>query len=147
MSLVNKFSEYTRRDKSEAQKKAWVRDFSTKVSLAYNRYLKAERSYPLDYLIKYPNKQGYIQEDLAKIYRKNLLKNVTMRIVNEIRERKKRPKLSEVMDIYRARKDEPDAKEKFQEKFIKLYGDAQDIDDDDKDEKYKLLIETLTRVK
>lgn len=46
-----------------------------------------------------------------------------MRIVNEARERKKRPKLEEVLAIYRAKKHEPGAKELFQEKFIKLYGD------------------------
>ena len=123
MALVNKFSIYTHKDKSESEKKAWVRDFSTRVSLAYNRYLKAERSFPLDYLLKYQVKKDYEQEDTGKIYRKNLLKNVSMRIVNEIRERQKRPKLEDVMAIYRARKDEPNAKENFQEKFIKLYGD------------------------
>jgi len=52
MELVNKFSTYSGHDKTEAEKKIWVRDFSTRVSLAYNRYLKAERSFPLDYLIK-----------------------------------------------------------------------------------------------
>lgn len=88
------------------------------------------------------------QEDLNQITRKNLLKNVAMRIVEEARERKKRPKLSEVMDIYRAKKHEPGAKELFQEKFIKLYGNGVDAgDEDNKDEKYKTLIETLTRVK
>ena len=52
MELVNKFSTYTGQDKTEAEKKLWVRDFSTRVSLAYNRYLKAERSFPLDYLAR-----------------------------------------------------------------------------------------------
>ena len=41
------------------------------------------------------------------------LKNVVMRIVIEIRERKKRPKLSDFMEVYRTKKAEPNAKERF----------------------------------
>ena len=51
------------------------------------------------------------------------------------------------MDIYRLRAHEPNAKEKFQEKFRKLYGKEEVQDEDEKDEKYKQLIETLTRIK
>ena len=80
--------------------------------------------------------------------RRNLLKNVVMRIIVEIRERKNRPKLEEVMAVYRKQKDEPNAKEKFQEKFIKLYANDDDQDgEEEKDMKYKQLIETMTRVK
>jgi len=75
------------------------------------------------------------------------MKNVVMRIVEEIRERKKRPKLEEVMAVYRKQKHEPNAKESFQEKFIKLYGNQDDDGEEEKDEKYKKLIETMTRVK
>lgn len=105
MALVNKTSEYTRNDKNELEKKLWVRDFSTKVKLAYNRYLKAERSYPLDYLMKFPNKGTYEEEDIDRIQRKNLLKNVTLRIINDIRERKKRPSLKDLVYQYELRKD------------------------------------------
>ena len=70
-----------------------------------------------------------------------------MRIVVEIWERKKRPKLGDVMKVYRSKKDEPNAKQQFQEKFIKLYGNDEEAEDDAKDEKYNLLIETMTRVK
>lgn len=81
--------------------------------------------------------------------RRNLLKNVVMRIVIEARERKRRPKLGEVIGVYRRHKNEPDAKERFQEKFIKLYASNEDKQEDEieNDEKYKLLIETMTRVK
>ena len=70
-----------------------------------------------------------------------------MRIVVETRERKNRPKLSEVMAIYTARKHEPNAKASFQDKFVRLYGNKEEVGEDEKDEKYKTLIETLTRVK
>ena len=124
-----------------------MRDFSTKVKLAYNRYLKAERSYPLDYLMKFPNKGTYEEEDIDRIQRKNLLKNVTLRIINDIRERKKRPSLKDLVYQYELRKDQPNAKEMFQNWLMKLYGEQNEDEDNDKDEKYKLLIETLTRVK
>lgn len=35
----------------------------------------------------------------------------------------------------------------FQNWLMKLYGEQNEDEDNDKDEKYKLLIETLTRVK
>jgi len=78
---------------------------------------------------------------LEKTNRRNLLKNVVMRIVMGVRERKKRPKLSEVMDVWRKQKAESDnpaeAKEKFQEKFIKLYSSEEVMDEGEKDMKYK----------
>lgn len=83
--------------------------------------------------------------------RRNLLKNVVMRIILGVRERKKRPQLNEVMDVYRKQKaeatNEQDAKEKFQEKFRKLYSNEEVIEEDEKDLKYRFLIETMTRIK
>ena len=81
------------------------------------------------------------------------MKNVVMRIVINIRERKQRPKLFEVMKVYRKKLYESngavhDIKTQFQEKFFKLYsGEVSDDEDDDKDEKYKKLIENMTRIK
>ena len=80
--------------------------------------------------------------------RRNLLKNTVMRIVLAVRERKKRPKLSEVMKVWREQKHLDNAKEQFQEKFRKLYANDEDGEEDDqKDEKYKNLLETMTRIK
>ena len=45
--------------------------------------------------------------------RENKLKNVVMNIIIEIRERKKRPKLSDFMAVYKTKRDEPNAKELF----------------------------------
>ncbi len=115
--------------------------------IAQNRYLKGERSYPVDYF-KDDRKEKETPEMFEERVRRNLLKNVVMRIIVEIRERKNRPKLEEVMAVYRKQKDEPNAKEKFQEKFIKLYANDDDQDgEEEKDMKYKQLIETMTRVK
>ena len=80
--------------------------------IAQNRYLKGERSYPADYL-KDDRKEKETPEIFEERVRRNLLKNVVMRIVVEIRERKNRPKLEEVMAVYRKQKHEPDAKIKF----------------------------------
>jgi len=55
------------------------------------------------------------------------------------------------MDVYRKQKaeatNEQDAKEKFQEKFRKLYSNEEVIEEDEKDLKYRFLIETMTRIK
>jgi hypothetical protein len=82
--------------------------------IAQNRYLKGERSYPVDYL-KNDRKECEREtpEILEQKTRRNLMKNVVMRIVEEIRERKKRPKLEEVMAVYRKQKHEPNAKTNF----------------------------------
>ena len=42
----------------------------------------------------------------AQAYRENCLKNVVMRIIIEIRERKKKPKLSDFIAVYREKKEE-----------------------------------------
>ena len=120
--------------------------------IAQNRYLKGEKAFPVDYL-KSDLKSKETPAILEATIRKNLLKNVVMRLVLGVRERKKRPKLKEVMDVYRKQRLENpeenpyDAKIKFQEKFIKLYSQEEAADEDEKDEKYKQLIETMTRVK
>jgi len=84
---------------------------------------------------------------IERTARRNLLKNVVMRVVMKVREDKKRPKLGDVLAIYREKKNEPGAKELFQEKFIKLYGNDAEESDEKKDEKYSNLTETMTRVK
>ena len=149
MALVAKHGEQQSRDRSEAAVRAQkerIQQFSTRVLIAQNRYLKAEKPFPVDYLKDDP-KAKESNEDMGRTMRRNLLKNVVMRIVLEILERRNRPSLVEVMHIYRKKKDEPNAKEKFQEKFIKLYGNEEDLDEGEKDEKYKTLLETMTRIK
>ena len=92
--------------------------------IAQNRYLKGERSFPVDYLRKDGDrKRAEAEQVKEKIYRRNLLKNVVMRMIIAIVERKNRPSLGEVMAVYRKKKHEPNAKEQFQEKLRKLYGD------------------------
>jgi len=103
--------------------------FTTRVLIAQNRYLKGERSFPVDYIRMDLKIKNTVAEQAA-LFRKNLLKNVVMRLVVEGRERKKRPKLGEVLSVYRRKKHEPNAKEAFQEKFIKLYGSEENNDDE-----------------
>ena len=47
-------------------------------------------------------KQIKVTDEMAN--RENLLKNVVMRIIVDIRERKKRPKLSDFLEVYREKK-------------------------------------------
>ena len=75
-----------------------------------------------------------------------------MRIVVENRERNSRPKLKEVLDVYRNRlkhaTNKEDLKAQFREKLERLYQDNHvDKDDDKKDEKYQALMDMSTRIK
>ena len=73
------------------------------------------------------------------------LKNVVMRIVIEIRERKKRPKLSDFMEVYRTKKAEPNAKERFQKKFMMLYS-GEEVDNTAEDQKFRMLMSNFDRI-
>ena len=75
-----------------------------------------------------------------------------MRIVVENRERNSRPKLTEVLNVYRNRLKETTNKEalkaQFREKLERLYQNNHvDKDDDKKDEKYQALMDMTTRIK
>ena len=138
--LVNKYAESNKKNATEKEieeEKKRAQFFSTRVLIAQNRF-SGGASYPVDYIkMENPNKfDSYL--------RKNLLKNVVMRIVLETRERKKKPRLGEVLHVYRSHKTDENAsyiKEEFQQKFIKLYsGEEKDSDNEnEKDVKYKLL--------
>jgi len=68
-----------------------------------NRILKQEKKFPLDYIMQVPKQIDQVDEEQAR--RENVLKNVVMRIVIEIRERKKRPNLSSFLKVYKEKKD------------------------------------------
>ena len=93
--------------------------------------------------MKIPKTHGAVTDGMA--YRENALKNVVMNIIIEIRERKKRPKLTDFMAVYRTKKDDPNAKELFQKKFKMLYA-GEHMDQNQEDEKYNKLTETLQRI-
>ena len=73
----------------------------------------------MDYIAKMPKTIGDVTDDMAT--RENFLKNFVMNIIIQIRERKRRPKLSDFMKVYKTKRDEPNAKELFQKKFMMLY--------------------------
>ena len=130
------------------------------VLIAQNRFLKSDRPYPVDYLKIDPNQEN-IEQTLSdyqlqkKTYVKNLYKNCVMRIIVENRERNNRPKLGEVIDVYLSRKNETpeekvdDLKKQFRDKLTKLYSHSTNEKDEDeaKDERYQLLIDSMTRIK
>ena len=63
-----------------------------------NKLLKKEDKYPCDYIMRLPK---YYNVDDGKIYRNNAFKNVVMRIVLDIREQAKKPKLADFLSIYK----------------------------------------------
>ena len=108
-----------------------------------NKILKQEKRFPLDYIMKIPKTVGTIEDDTHR--RENTLKNIVMNIVIQIRERKRRPKLSDFMAVYKTKKDEPNAKELFQKKFMMLYS-GESVESKEEDEKYNKLAETFQRI-
>ena len=70
-----------------------------------NKILKQERKFPCDYVMHLPKSEIYSITD-AQAYRENCLKNVVMRIIIEIRERRKKPKLTDFIAVYREKKEE-----------------------------------------
>lgn len=50
---------------------------------------------------------GYSDE--GSLWRENYLKNAVMRIINEIREKRKRPKLTDFISLYRDKRNEKGA--------------------------------------
>lgn len=78
--------------------------------------------------------------------RENALKNVVMRIVIEIRDRKKKPKLRDFIALYRSKKDQPGAKEEFQKKFKLLYSIDNNGEEDVEDEKFDKLMSNFDRI-
>ena len=98
--------------------------FSTEMLYFQNRILKQEKKFSLDYIVKMPKSK--VPDDV--IDRENRLKNICMNFVIDIRDRKKRPKLSDFMAVYKSQKNEPDAKVKFQKKMKMLY--TNDLDND-----------------
>ena len=118
--------------------------FNNEMLYYQNKILKLEKKFPLDYIMQIPpTERGVVDEGMAR--RENTLKNVVMNIVIKIRERKKRPKLSDFMAVYRTKQGDANAKEMFQKKFRMLYS-GEPIENNVEDAKYNKLAETLMRV-
>ena len=85
--------------------------FGRDLLIYQNKILKLERKYPCDYVARYPKYLRPNPPSDAANNRNNALKNVIMRIIINIRDRRKRPKLSDFIAVYREKKNE---KEKLQ---------------------------------
>ena len=115
--------------------------FNNEMLYYQNKILKLEKKFPLDYIMQIPpTERGVVDEGMAR--RENTLKNVVMNIVIKIRERKKRPKLSDFMAVYRTKQGDANAKEMFQKKFRMLYS-GEPIENNVEDAKYNKLAEDL----
>ena len=79
--------------------------FGQRLLIYQNKILKQERKFPCDYVMHLPKNEIYSITD-AQAYRENCLKNVVMRIIIEIRERRKKPKLTDFIAVYREKKEE-----------------------------------------
>lgn len=97
----------------------------------------------MDFIMQVPRNVAWAPDELVE--RSLVIKNVVMRMIVDIRERKKRPKLSDFMAVYRSKKNEPGAKESFQRKFKMLYSGEQ-IDNTIEDAKFRSLMSNFDRI-
>lgn len=123
--------------------------FGRDLLIYQNKILKLERKYPCDYVARYPKYLRPNPPSDAANNRNNALKNVIMRIIINIRDRRKRPKLSDFIAVYREKKNEKDAdamnvKREFQNKFHMLYGEIQQKENVDR--KYENLMKEFGRL-
>lgn len=100
--------------------------FGRDMLIYQNKILKQERKYPCDYVVRMPKNITFSDAQASRV---NALKNVVMRIIIEIRDYKKRPKLADFIAVYREKRIENDGskakiKQEFQNKFRLLYGDG-----------------------
>ena len=82
--------------------------FGRDLLIYQNKILKQEKKFPCDYVMKLSRIEDQSVSD-GQAARENSLKNVVMRIIIEIRERKNRPKLSDFIAVYREKKAEQGA--------------------------------------
>jgi hypothetical protein len=80
-------------------------------------------------------------DEEAKV--KMVFKNTLMAIIMDIRERQKRPKLSDFLKLYEKAKTQGNAKKQFAEKFKMLYADDEP---EKKDPKFERLVSYFDRV-
>jgi hypothetical protein len=83
--------------------------------------------------------------------RENRIKNVAMRIIIDIRERKRKPKLKDFIQIYRNKlsaidnlDERSEVKKDFQNKFKTLYGGH--VDENQEDVKFNRVMSNFDRI-
>lgn len=116
-------------------------EIGNKLNTEFTRLEKlngAGQRYPLDYMLASDKTNNQRELRLSGIF-----KNVTMTIISEIKDKRKRPKLSDFIKRYHDNKDQPNAKQEFQKKFKMLYSDAYE---EDKDPKFDELILVFDRM-
>ena len=85
--------------------------FSRDMLILKNKLNKITRKYPCDYIVRMPQQMsGYLDE--GSLWRNNCLKNVVMRVIDEIHEKRKRPKFADFISLYRDKKHEKGANRK-----------------------------------
>jgi len=110
--------------------------------------------FPLDYIMNLPSEMRDEQDPKKQEgiwMRENIFKNVIMRRVIEIRQQKMKPKLGDILKLFRGSlkgksvKDDPKAKEELRNKLIALYDDSQ-ADHQEDDVKYNRLMSNFDRI-
>ena len=110
-----KILELTITKMNEIRQKHADSSFDLKILTHSSNILKQDKKFPLDYIAQHfsESTQELSDNDERAIRRENRFKNVVMRIIINIRERKKRPKLSDFLKVYKEKKDQPNAKRDF----------------------------------
>lgn len=104
-------------------------DFCRKMLSYQNKILKFSKIYPLDYLVNVPKeyqKEKIYSEEALK--RDNSFKNAIMRRVIEIREEKKKPKLSDLLKMFEGKNlSDPKVRDQLKKKLYALYEETDEV--------------------
>ena len=121
-------------------------DFKRKLLSYQNQILKFEKTFPLDYLVCVPKefqKQKIYTADALK--RDNAFKNAIMRRILEIRLEKQKPKLSDLLKMFKGKDlSNPKDKEALRKKMMELYEEQDNVAKEDV--KYTKLMSSFDRI-
>lgn len=104
--------------------------------------MKKKHTYPLDYLLNWPEEHIHLPLMFPKWKRQNIIKNVVFRRIIENRIYKKKPRLSRILKFEESTTDPKQRKKKLKNKLLLLYVDNM-MESDDREPLYKNIMEGL----
>jgi hypothetical protein len=134
-------------------------DFSKKLQIEENNFLKAHKQYPLDYtqpawVEEVPNDHplyNYNKEkklyEVERMQRENILKNIVFRKIISIRFEKSKPKINDIIVAFNAQKNTgKEGKDQMIKKLKIIYLGWKEVIDSEEDQKYQRISTLINRI-
>lgn len=106
--------------------------------LYQNVLLRQHKHYPLDCIVCSTSKR-----ETARLYRQNILKNVVATILTKIREQKRKPKLRDLLKLFKGKVQN---KEFILNKIVLLYANNSSLIPVEEDKKFDKLMQLFDRI-